>query len=49
MQLDTTFVSIATVFLLAAAIIIAAYGQKTSHWQLRKVIFPDFEINKLFQ
>ena len=38
MQSDTTVVSIAAVFLIAAAIIIATYGQKTLHWQLRKVI-----------
>ena len=38
MQSDTTVVSIATIFLIAAAIIIATHGQKTLHWQLRKVI-----------
>ena len=46
MQSDTTVVSI------AAAIIIATYGQKTLHWQLRKVILSgmyncNFEVNKL--
>ena len=39
MQSDTTVVSIAVVFLIAAAIIIATHGQKTLHWQLSKVIF----------
>ena len=48
MQSDTTVVSI------AAAIIIATYGQKTLHWQLRKVILSgmyncNFEVNKLGQ
>ena len=38
MQWDTTVVFIAAVFLIAAAIIIAIYGQKTLHRQLRKVI-----------
>ena len=38
MQSDTTVVSVATVFLIAAAIIIATKGQKKLHWQLRKVI-----------
>ena len=38
MPSDTTVVSIAIVFLVAAAIIIATHGQKTLHWQLRKVI-----------
>ena len=37
MQSDTT-VSIAAVFLIAAAIIITTHGQKTLHWQLSKVI-----------
>ena len=36
MQSDTTVVSIA--FLIAAATIITTHGQKTLHWQLRKVI-----------
>ena len=35
---DTTVVSVAGVFLIAAAIIIATHGQKTLHWQLSKVI-----------
>ena len=38
MQSDTTVVSIAAVFLIPAAIVIATYGQKTLHWQLRKFI-----------
>ena len=38
MQSDTTVVSIAAVFLIAAAIILATYGKKILHWQLRKVI-----------
>ena len=38
MQSDTTVVSIAAVFLKAAAIIAATHDQKTLHWQLRKVI-----------
>ena len=38
MQSDTTVVSIAPVFLIDAAIIIAIHGQKTLHWQLSKVI-----------
>ena len=55
MQLNTTVVSIATVFFNSyffIAIIIATYGQKTLHWQLRKVILSgmyncNFEVNKL--
>ena len=52
MPSDTTVVSIAIVFLVAAAIIIATHGQKTLHWQLRKVILSgmyncNFEVNKL--
>ena len=31
--LDTTIVSIAAVFLIAAAIVIVTHGQKTLHWQ----------------
>ena len=38
MQSDTTFVSIAAIFLKNAAIIIATHGRKTLHWQLSKVI-----------
>ena len=38
MQSDTTIVSIAQSFLIAAAIVIATYGQKKLHRQLRKVI-----------
>ena len=38
MQSDITVASIAAVFLIAAAIITATYGQKTLHWQLRKNI-----------
>ena len=38
MQSDTTVVSIAAVFLIAAAIIIATCGQKTLQWQLSNVI-----------
>ena len=38
MQLNTTVASIATGFLIAAAIIIATFGQKQLHWQLRKVV-----------
>ena len=38
MQSDTTVVSIVTVFLIAAAIIIATYSKKTLHCQLRKVM-----------
>ena len=34
MQSDITAVSIIAVFLIAAAIIIDTYGQKTLHWQL---------------
>ena len=30
-------------FLIAAAMIIATYGQKALHWQLSKVTLPDFE------
>ena len=37
MKSDTTVVSIAAVFLVAAAFIIATHGQKTLHWQLSKV------------
>ena len=40
MQSDTTVVSIAAAiyFLIAAAIIIVTYDQKTMHWQLRKFL-----------
>ena len=38
MELVTTVVSIAAVFLKNVAIIIAIHGQKTLHWQLSKVI-----------
>ena len=36
------------VLLIAAAIIIATYGQKTWHWQLR-MYNCNFEVNKLGQ
>ena len=54
MQTDTTVVSIAAVFLIAAAIIIATYRKKTLHWHLRKIILSgmdncNFEVNKLDQ
>ena len=39
MESDNTVVSIAGVFFNSWAIIIAAHGQKTLHWQLSKVIF----------
>ena len=47
-QSDTTVVSIAAIFLVAVAIIIATHGQKTLHWKLSKVILSgmskcDFE------
>ena len=38
MQSGTTIVSIAAVFSKKAAIILAAHGQKTLHWQVSKVI-----------
>ena len=38
MQSDTTVVSIAAVFSIKAAIIIATHDKKTLHWQLSKVI-----------
>ena len=46
--MDTTVVSIAAIFLVAAAIIIATHGQKTLHWKLSKVVLSgmykcDFE------
>ena len=37
-QSDTRVVSIATVFLKKAAIIIVVLSQKTFHWQLNEVI-----------
>ena len=39
MQSDTTVVSIAAVFSKKSAIIIALYGQKTLHWQLRVKLY----------
>ena len=46
MQSDTTtVVSIAAVFLIAAAIIISTYGQKILHWQLSKVILSGIKAN----
>ena len=38
MQSNTTIVSIAAVFLVAAAIITATHGQKKTCWHLSKVI-----------